>query len=205
MKLSVKECVSFAWKTFKARPWFFVATTIIVVVIEMLGGSLQEGAPILGSLVSIAVSTLVYCGIITLYLKAHDNVASVSYKDLWNPKPFWSYLGVSILTAIVVILGLIVLIIPGIILGIMFSFSGYFVVEKGMTPIAAMKESMKLTRGNRWKLFLLGLTFFFLGLLGAIPVLLGLLVVVPMGMLATVHAYRNLQKGMGTIASPEAV
>lgn len=206
-KLSVSSCISFGWTTFKKRPWFFAGTTLLYIVIEFISGFVQGTLPdILGFVVAVVVSTLLYVGLIALYLKAHDDPASAHLKDFWNPKPFVNYLIMSILLGIIVLLGLVLLIVPGIILALVFSLTGYAVVEKGMGPISALKESARLTRGNRWKLFVLSLAFFGLMILGAIPLLLGLFIVMPVAMLASVHAYRTLSTATpAAIASPDAV
>ena len=193
--LIVKDCLKHGWNTFKARPWFFVGVTVLIAVIQMISSGIQSSVPdIAGFFLSVIISTLLYSGVITLFLKAEADAKSASLNDLWNPEPFWRYLGVSVLIGIAVIVGLVFLIIPGIFFAIIFSFAGYLAVDKKMSPIAAMKESVHMTKGNRWKLLLLGLAVFVLSFIGALPLLLGLLVVVPVAMIANLHAYRVLQK-----------
>jgi|CXWL01.1.fsa_nt_gi uncharacterized membrane protein len=201
-KLLVSDCIKFGWNTFKARPWFFVITVVIYAIVQVIVGVSQEG--IIGFLVSILLPTLLYAGIIHVYLKAHDNVSSPRLNELWNPKPFLNYLLLSILLGIIVLVGLVLLIVPGIIFALMFSMAGFLVVEKGMGPIEALKESARLTKGSRWKLFLLGLALTGLTILGIIPLMLGLFVVVPLSMLALVHAYRTLT-GAATVNVREKV
>lgn len=204
--LSVKESLLFGWRTFKARPWFFVGTFLLYAVVQIILSSIQSAmqhqvpgdatlsAPDFPSfLLSLIVSTLLYTGLITIYLKAHDNPASPSYADYWRPQPFLRYLGASLLLGIVIIIGCFLLIVPGVIAAVVFSFTGYLVIDKGLNPIAALKESARITKGNRWKLFLLGLAILGLSILAAIPFLLGLLVMGPVSMLAGVHAYRTLE------------
>lgn len=209
--LSVKDCLSFGWRTFKTRPWFFVGTFLIYALVQILLSMVQKDMPgIVSFLLSLIVSTLLYIGLITIYLKAHTSVTAPRFSDFWRPAPFWRYLGSSLLLAIIVIVGLILLIVPGIYAALAFAFIGYLVVDKGLNPIAALKESARLTKGNRFKLFLLGLAVLGLSILGMIPLFLGLLVVGPVSMLAGVHAYRTLE-GASTAApapaipSPEAV
>ncbi len=192
-KLLVSDCIKFGWKTFKARPWFFVVTVIIYAIVQVIVGAMGGG--ILGFLVSILLPTLLYCGVIHVYLKAHDNVSSPKLKELWNPKPFLNYLLVSILIGVIVLVGLVLLIVPGIILALVFSMAGFLVIEKNMKPIEALKESARMTKGSRWKLFLLGLALTGLTILGMIPLMLGLFIVAPLSMLALVHAYRTLSGG----------
>jgi uncharacterized membrane protein len=198
--LSVKESLSFGWNTFKKRAWFFVGVVVVLVVAQWVIGFIQNVLPgPLGFVVSLCLSTLLYAGFLNLFLKAHESVESVTYKDLWHPKPFLSYLGVSILLMLIVGLGLLLLIIPGIILGLMFFAAGYLVIDRGMGPIAALKESMRITKGNLWKLLLLGLTIAVLTVIGMLPLFLGLFVVVPVAGLAGVHAYRVLAHSAGEV------
>ncbi len=194
--LLVSDCIKFGWNTFKARPWFFVGTILITFVIQALVALLQEGAPgIISSLLSIVVSILISTGFIHVYLKAHDNVSAPTFKDLWNPKPFFNYLLLYIILGIIVLVGLILLVVPGIIFALMFSLAGFLVIEKNMSPIEALKESARLTKGSRVKILLLGLALIGLAILGMIPLMLGLLVVSPLSMLALAHAYRTLSGG----------
>lgn len=201
--LSVKESLLFGWRTFKTRPWFFVGTFLLYAVVQIILSSIQSAmqhpapygeAPDLPSfLLSLIVSTLLYTGLITIYLKAHDNPASPTYADYWRPQPFLRYLGASLLLGVIIIIGCFLLIVPGVIAAVAFSFTGYLVIDRGLNPIAALKESARITKGNRWKLFLLGLAILGLSILAVIPFLLGLLVMGPVSMLAGVHAYRTLE------------
>jgi len=183
----------FGWKTFKARPWLFVGSIIIYAAAQFVLGALEQVLPeFLAVIVSLAVGTLLAVGLMSLYLKAHDDLAGASIKDMWNPKPFWQYLVTSVLIAIIVILGLLLLIVPGILLALAFSMAPYLVIEKRMWTMSALKESWRLTKGSWWKLFLLGLTMAVMNFIGAFLLLIGLLVTVPISILAMVHAYRVL-------------
>lgn len=173
----------------------------------MLGGFLEvfvgEGiAEALEFVGMFVVNMLVALGATNLYLKAHDNVAGTKFADLWYPKPFWAYVVGSLLVALAVLLGLILLIIPGIIVALAFIFWNYLVVERGLTPIAALKESARITKGNRWKLFALGCACAAINLLGFLALLVGILVAAPVTALALVHVYRTLA---GSVVEPEVV
>lgn len=194
--LLVTDCIKFGWNTFRARPWFFVMTIAIYVVIQGVVALVENGAPnFITFLLSVVVSTLLYSGMIAVYLKAHDNVSFPQLKDLWNPKPFVNYLLLSILLAVIIVAGLILLVVPGVIFALMFSMAGFLVIEKNMNPLEALKESARLTKGYRVKILLLGFALLGLTILGIIPLMLGLLVVAPLSMLALVHVYRTLSGG----------
>lgn len=183
----------FGWNTFKKRPWFFVATFLVYLGIELIIAGFQKAVPGPASfLLSIAVSVLLYAGIVKAYLKAHDDVTSARLEDLWNPEPFFRYLGVSVLMFIIVFAGLLLLIIPGVVLALMLCLAGIIAIERGMGPVASLKESYRATKGNLWKLFLFWIVIFVLAIIGMIPFGLGLIVVAPVAMLASIHAYRIL-------------
>lgn len=208
--LSVRNSVSFGWETFKSRPWFFIGISVLVLLIGMVLGGLEETLnnlaeaafgpqaaavtliAIVAALFSFGASALLELGRTVLFLRAHDRAESVSVRDLWQPEHFWSYFGTMVMFTVMILVGFVLLIVPGIILGIIFGFSLYLVAEKGLMPIDAFKESARITKGNRWNLFLLGLALLGVNILGALALLVGLFVSLPVSFLAVVHAYRTL-------------
>ena len=68
------------------------------------------------------------------------------------------------------------------------------VIDKGLPPIEALRESARLTKGKRWKLLGFAVCMILLNILGAIALGVGLLVSMPISMLATMRAYRALSK-----------
>jgi Membrane domain of glycerophosphoryl diester phosphodiesterase len=65
----------------------------------------------------------------------------------------------SLLMALVVGLGFLLLFIPGIILGVGLALAiPAVVLEPGLSPSAALSRSWELTRGARWRIFGLGIT-----------------------------------------------
>lgn len=191
---SIRECLSFGWNTFKDRPLTYIAATLIVGVIQTVTSGIQQGMsePFLGFLVSLVVSTLLYCGILHFFIKAHDAPKEVQLRDLWYPKAFLRYLLLSLLLGVIVGIGLVLLIVPGVILALVFFCAGYLVIDKGMQPLAALRKSAAITRGSRYRLFLLVIVMLLLFIVGMLPLFLGLLVVAPVIALAGVHAYRAL-------------
>lgn len=218
--LSVRDSVSFGWRTFKARPWFLIGIMALLLLIGMVINGLENaivhGAEavfgpqaiavgivgLIAGLASIAASMLMELGRTVFFLRAHDTVGSLTVRDLWQPEHFWPYFGASVLFGIMVVVGLILLIVPGIILGIIFGFSTYLVADKGLMPIEAFKESACMTKGNRWDLFLLGLALFGINILGALALFVGLFVSLPVSVLAMVHAYRVLDGMPQEAAAP---
>jgi uncharacterized membrane protein len=208
MDFSIQSCVSFGWETFKKRPWFFVGASVVIAIAYMvigaftsaidslLGGS-REDPTLLGSLADFGLSTLVNMGVTAFYLAAHDNPDTVDLNPLWHPRPFWKYLGASILLGLVIVAGFILLIIPGIIFALMFMFTTFIVIDREPGALDAMKESKSITHGFKWPLLGFVCVLTLINLAGAIALLVGLLVTIPVTSLAFVHAYRVLQARSG--------
>jgi uncharacterized membrane protein len=202
------SCIRFGWETFKKRPWFFIGATffyfvIIILVSSILNELINQGGilALTGSFARSAVQMLAGMGAISFGLRAHDNVADVSIIDFWRPRPFWKYTGTAILFGIIFLAGLILIIVPGIIWGIMFGYATYLVIDKGLWPMEALKESRRITYGYKWKLLLLGIFSVLIAIVGAICLGVGLLVAYPILIVANVHAFRTLEQKAGSPAS----
>jgi membrane-anchored glycerophosphoryl diester phosphodiesterase (GDPDase) len=211
-KLIVGECIRFGWETFKKRPWMLIGAFVVAMLVSGISSALLdpgEGAPLTATtvvmgLVSGIIGLMVEIGLVTFSLRAHDAVESVGVKDLWNPKPFIWYLLGQIVVGVIVLVGLVLLIIPGVIAALGLMFSSYLIVDKGRGPIEALKESWAMTKGHKWELLLLTATLLGLNILGLLALVVGLLVTVPVSMLAVVHAYRKLSGASPVTPVPTA-
>ena len=197
---SIGDNVRFGWGTFKKRSWFFIGALLLYIVAvsivsAVLGelGKIGPAIAFVSALGSWIVQTLASMGLIAFLLKAHDNPESVSFMDFWHPQTLLNYLGASILVGILVFVGFVLLIVPGVIAMLMLIFTLYLVIDRNMGPIVAMKESARITKGYRMKLLGLVLTMVGLNIVGLLCLVVGLLVSMPVSMLALVHAYRTLE------------
>jgi uncharacterized membrane protein len=136
-------------------------------------------------------------GATAFYLAAHDNPDTVDLSALWHPRPFWKYLGASILLGLAVAIGFVLLIVPGVIFALMFLFTTFIVIDYELGPIEAMTESNRITRGHKWQLLGFGIVLTLINLLGVLALVVGLLVSIPVSTLAFAHAYRVLSGRAG--------
>ena len=79
--------------------------------------------------------------------------------------------------------------VPITILALMFSQSKYLVVDRDVGIVDALKLSIRITRGNKWSLFLLGLFGSVLAIAGLLACCIGLLFVLPLLYLLGATAY----------------
>ncbi|MBN1387780.1 MAG: hypothetical protein JW965_04990 [Bacteroidales bacterium] len=80
----------------------------------------------------------------------------------------------NLLVFALVMIGIIMLIIPGIIIGVRLTFVSYLVMDKKMDPITAVEESWRLTKGYGWTIFAMGLVSFFIIIFGFLMLIIGI-------------------------------
>ena len=201
---STGSAIKSGWEVFKKRPGFLIGTIFLIWIASWLGsfmgGIVQAAiasnnalaAIITGLVFMIVVQVLVNIGYISFFLRAYDNVETARMSDAWRPQYFLNFLITTVLVYIIIAIGFLLLIIPGIIASVALMFAPYLVIDKGLSPIAAMKESMRITKGSRLRLFALVMASMLVMLLGVLALVVGILAAIPVVMLAMVAAYRAL-------------
>jgi uncharacterized membrane protein len=97
-----------------------------------------------------------------------------------------------LIVSILIGIGMIFLIVPGIILALMWAFFYCVLADRpGTSFTEAMTISAAVTKGNRFDIFLLMIAGCFVLVISAIPLGLGLLVTIPMTQAAIYCAYEN--------------
>ena len=200
----------------------FVLVALAQVVVEGLSravdapfGGTESDHAFLGALLTLALNTLISMGVTAFGLAAHDNPETVELSALWRPHPFWKYLGLTILFSIIIVaifllgfslvmtlgrdaglvVGVPLLVVIAVILSLALLFSGFLVIDRGLGPIQALKESHRITQGYKWTLFVLCLLLVLVNLAGLLALVVGIFVSAPVSLLALTHAYRVLSGG----------
>ncbi|MEM8953422.1 MAG: GYF domain-containing protein [Verrucomicrobiota bacterium] len=112
---------------------------------------------------------------------------------------FWSVLLATILFFLMVIVGLALLIVPGIFLAARFGQFQWAIIDQNLGPIDGLKASWEMTRGNVWRL--IGLLFVVIGivLLGALALIVGLILAYPLVFLVMVLAFQVMRYGADSL------
>lgn len=210
MSTPISAAFSTAWETFKAHAGFFIGmyvlTTVIVAIPYVITMSLsandKSGAAFLLNIVCWLVGSAVGLGMTTIALAALDKKPLAIGMLVSNMQRFGSYFGATVLVSVIVGLGTILFIIPGVILGVRLMFWPFFMVDKNMSTMDAIKASWRMTSGRFFDAFLFVLACIGLAILGAIPLFLGLLVVVPVILLATAQFYRSMNNAPTAAVAP---
>ncbi len=185
--------IKFGWNTLKANLKFFVGLMAIVGVASLLIqltslGLTSEDSP--GGLASLLASAIFFILIITINVIFEVGLIKISIifrngrkpqiRDLYNSNPIilMNYLVASCIYSLMVLIGLLLLVVPGIYLSLKYQYYDYLIVDRGMGPFEALKESGRATEGAKTDLFMFWLTLF-LGILVAMILLAALIIGLP--------------------------
>lgn len=195
---SKSEAISYGWKTAKANLRFFVILLLILFAVQFLPGILRtnlKNAVLLSFLMTVCFWILRWVtdlGQVKIALEINDR-KKARLADLFSEAHMIiNYFLASLLFGAIVLAGLILLIVPGIIWAIKFQYFVYFIVDKELTPIEALKASSRITKGVKWNLFLLGLELVAINILGFLALGVGLFLSIPTSMIAKAHVFRKL-------------
>ena len=179
---------------------FLVGLTVMIpqTISEILKaiGSIEAGSmeDISLGFVSMLVAGPLALGFSIYSLNLFRN-GSADYNNIFDGfKSLGKILGVYFLMIALIILGMILLIIPGIILAFGFSMAYYVMIDKPeLGVVDTLKESWKIMKGNKTKLFGLSLRFIPWAILGFLCFVIGIIFVLPWMQLSYASFYEEIK------------
>ncbi|MEK6223814.1 MAG: hypothetical protein N2A97_02985, partial [Thermodesulfobacteriales bacterium] len=150
-KFSKEAAIKFGWQRMKENLGFFIVYLIILFIIEAFFGffasAFTESLPSLSLLFNLGfwvVSVVSSIFVIKIGLKLYENEQIGSYDFLsFSSSLFFKFLLGYVLYTLLVVVGFLLLIVPGIYLAIKYQYVQYLIVDKNMDVIEAFKESGK--------------------------------------------------------------
>ena len=98
-----------------------------------------------------------------------------------------------LLMLLYVVVGLLLLIVPGIVMALRYSMTFYILADNpSLTPRAALAQSQQITEGSKWKLFYLCMRFLGLALLCVLTLGIGFLWLIPYVNVTMAEFYEDL-------------
>ena len=192
---SIKNFFSRAWQYTKSHMTFLVVSTLIYLAIAMVLGSAGGHRGALSGILSLAsnvIQVIFTIGLIKIsfLIISGGSPKAEDFKTDWTI--FWRMVWACIVATFFAVIGFILLIIPGIYVGIRLTLSPYFVIDKKMSGWQAVKESWRVTKDHFWKLFGLNLLLICVVIVSLIPFGLGLLLSLPFGVMVMSLVYKHL-------------
>ncbi|MEP0712534.1 hypothetical protein [Algoriphagus sp.] len=185
----LKEILTKAWEMFKSQALFHIG---FMVMIGGIQAAFTLYLPDYTILYSIFLAPPIVCG---FYLVANRQSQN-EYVDFQNYfdgfKYWWNLVTTNLISSIVIVLGILCFILPGIYLLIGYMFCLLFVIFGGFDFWTSMELSRRLVHTNWQKFFVFGLSLLLLNLVGFLALMVGLLVTVPMTYLSVYILFEEL-------------
>jgi len=102
----------------------------------------------------------------------------IEIKDMFRvfQKNYWNVVIANIVVGVIVGLGIVMLIVPGIIFACRLAFVPYLVVDKEMDVMDALRVSWDMTRGYGWQIFFIGFLAIFIVIGGLLCLFVGVII-----------------------------
>jgi uncharacterized membrane protein len=200
------DVLSYGWGVMKTNLWFFVGLGFVFLIITYIPTIIEVIAVhllprLIFIFVAVKISTAVLAFVINVMLGIGMIKIALSFCDEQKPPfatlfdawdCFWRYVGAAVLYCLIVLGGIILLIVPGIIWAVKFSLCYYFVIDKGLGPIQALKASSRATMGVKWQLFGFSILCGLINFLGLLCLVVGVFATYPTVLVAGALVYRQL-------------
>jgi len=191
VQVDIKASFARAWELYKAHPFFFSLFMLLIVSIQ---GMVVIYAQAYMIVYSALLAPPLYAG---FYLVANrlSRGEEVIYPDFFTGFRFWIPSAViSLLTQVLIAIGLIAFVIPGIYLAVGYLFAIQMAIFGGLDPWSAMEWSRKLITRNWWRFLGLLLVLVILNLLGILLAGIGLLLTIPLTFLVLYVVFEDLTR-----------
>jgi len=191
VQVDIQSSFARAWELYKVHPFFFSLFMLLIVSIQ---GMVVIYAQSYMIVYSALLAPPLYAG---FYLVANriSRGEEVIYPDFFAGFRFWIPTAViSLLTQVLIAIGLIALVVPGIYLAVSYLFAIQMGIFGGLDPWAAMEWSRKLITRNWWRFFGLLLVLVVFNVLGLLLVGIGLLFTIPLTFLVMYAVFEELTR-----------
>ncbi|TCJ90208.1 hypothetical protein [Nocardia alba] len=219
--LSVGDAIGYGWTKFKDNALVWIGMVIVAFLIQAVisflfglgntdtdydgGVSFGFGVwRIIGTIVSSVIGYLISAAFVRGSLHETDG----------NKPKFGSFFQFTNVAAVIVAgllvglatgIGLVLCIVPGLVVAFFTWWTMQFVIDRDQDGVTAIKSSFAAISSNAGTLLLLALALFGINIVGALLCGLGLLVTIPLTIIASTYAYRVVTGGpvAGAATAPE--
>lgn len=212
-KFQISEVLATSWKALKSQIWVLVGLLIGYTIISGIISSFTSPSDpmdffsirsIIGWIIALIIGGLFSMGYIKNLFQTLDGIEpQFSAYGQQAPK-LLTFIIANIIYSIIVIVGLIIFIIPGIYLAIRLQFFMAFIVQENAGIMESLRMSWNITKGNAMQLFLLSLAMIGITIVGLILLIVGIFVAVPLCYMMYCYVFRKLYANPLQLTTEEA-
>jgi hypothetical protein len=102
----------------------------------------------------------------------------IEIKDMFSvfERNYWNAVIAGVVMGIIIVIGFIMLIVPGIIFACRLAFVPYLIIDEKMEAMEALKASWAMTKGHGWTIFGMAMLAFLLIIAGIIVLIFGVII-----------------------------
>jgi hypothetical protein len=175
---SIETALSVGWD--RVKHWWpvliFGPALVMVGQYAISFAAAQLGLVGVDSVISLILGAFFGVGILRMFLSAVRPEEPRFEQIVGGADRMWALLATQMLYAVVVVLGTILLIVPGIILGLGLCLAPYLCVEQQLGPVESLKKSWALMDGCKAQMLGFGVVAIFLVIAGALALFVGMFV-----------------------------
>lgn len=215
---SVGSAFSWAWDKFKANAGIMIGLTLLFFLVSAAVGSIGTGltggfssdftnsdgsfnfeagntdSSVFLTSLSNLLSTLVSLVFMAFLVRGSLNVANgQKFGNITQGINWLQIIIASLIVSVATTIGLVLCILPGLAVAILTMFTNYFIIDRNENALDAIKSSFTLVKDNFGSALLFILAGAGVMILGVIACCVGLLVALPVVVLAQVYTYRTLR------------
>lgn len=199
-EFNIQESIQKGWEYFKAHALHSIAFTLLICTIQAMSTLYLKDYSLF---VSILISPPLTAGFF-LVANRISRGEEVRYGNFFDGFAYWGILIVtSLVSGILTFFGVLALILPGIYLAVAFMFAVPFALYSGTDFWTSLELSRKLITMNWWKFFGFVLVLLVLNIVGILFFFVGILVTIPVSYYAIYAVFEELTRD--ALAEPEAI
>lgn len=199
-RIVMSEIFGYAWRQTKSQLWILsgllIGYSILSFTLGIFASPMQESQSgiIVINILSLLLSSLFSLGYTRNIFQALDGEEPQFSAYVQQSKNVVNYIIAALLMTLIVFIGLVLFILPGIYLIIRLQFFLPFITEENCGAVESLKRSWEITKGAEIPLFvLLACMIGFLSL-GLILLVVGVFVTIPLVSLAYAYVFRKLNR-----------
>ena len=198
--IDIGSCVSRGWALVRDNPGLTIGSSLLAMLVMFGIGMI----PVVG-LAAIFINPIVLGGVFHAFVRRMRGEAPTVGDAFSGFGPPFLHLGLAgLVSTIFICLGLLLCVVPGIYLGVAYTFALPLVIDKKLDFWTAMEVSRRVINRHWWPMFGLLIVLFLLNVIGVLACFVGWIVTFPISIAAVMYAYEDLLPGtqQGLMVAP---
>jgi hypothetical protein len=186
--IDIASCISRGWTLVRDNPGLTIGTTLLMLLVSIGLAAL----PVIG-LLAFFINPVLLGGLFSVFTRRIRG-ENPQVGDAFNGFSLaFLQLGLGgLVSALLLSVGLLLCVLPGIYLGIGYTFTLPLIIDKKYDFWTAMEVSRRVVHRQWWTMFGLALVLFLLNIIGVLACLVGVIVTAPLTVAAIQYAYEDM-------------